>query len=148
MAVIAARNAELRNAGLDAERRVARRTERNVRYFAAHIDQIDGRLTELDREWDIERAMDLQAAALGAASAVFSLTRGRHWLLVPIAIAGFLGQHAVLGHSAPRRLMRRLGYRTRIELETERYALRALRGDFGELSKESADAALKTPAPA
>lgn len=114
----------------EAERRVARRTEGAIRYFAAHPGEIDSRLRELDREWDIDRATDMLAATLGAVGAVYSVTRGRHWLLLLFGVAGLLGQQAVTGDSAPRRAMRRLGLRTSLEIEGERGALRALRSDY------------------
>jgi hypothetical protein len=44
--------------------------------------------------------------------------------------SGFLLQHALQGWCPPVSLFRRLGVRTSAEIEQERYALKALRGDF------------------
>lgn len=48
-------------------------------------------------------------------------------------VLGFLFQHAVQGWCPPVSLLRRLGFRTSSEIDAERYALKALRGDFKEL---------------
>jgi hypothetical protein len=45
----------------------------------------------------------------------------------------FLFQHAVQGWCPPVPLFRRLGVRTRKEIDAEKYALKAVRGDFDEL---------------
>jgi hypothetical protein len=42
----------------------------------------------------------------------------------------FFGQHALQGWCLPVPLLRRLGVRTQREIERERFALKALRGDF------------------
>lgn len=54
----------------------------------------------------------------------------RRFYLLPTAVAGFLLQHAVQGWCPPMPVFRRLGVRTATEIEEERYALKALRGDF------------------
>jgi hypothetical protein len=48
---------------------------------------------------------------------------------------GFLLQHAVQGWCPPLPLLRRLGVRTADEINEERYALKALRGDFVDADK-------------
>jgi hypothetical protein len=61
----------------------------------------------------------------------------RRWLLFPAAVAGFLLQHAVQGWCPPVSIFRRLGFRTQSEIDEERYALKALRGDFRHLPSGS-----------
>ena len=56
--------------------------------------------------------------------------RDRRWFLLPGAVAGFLLQHAVQGWCPPLPVLRRLGVRTADEINQERFALKALRGDF------------------
>jgi hypothetical protein len=46
------------------------RTERSVAYYRQHPQQITHRLRELDREWDIERTLEANAATLVVAGAV------------------------------------------------------------------------------
>ena len=54
-------------------------------------------------------------------------------LFLPGIVLPFLLQHAVQGWCPPVPLFRRLGVRTREEIEREKFALKALRGDFEEI---------------
>jgi hypothetical protein len=56
---------------------------------------------------------------------------------VPALVTGFLFQHAVEGWCPPIPVLRRLGFRTAREIDIERVALKALRGDFGPFGVES-----------
>ncbi len=93
-------------------------------------EAIRRRLTELDQEWDVERALEANAATAALLGLTLGATVDRKWFLFPAFVAGFLLQHAVFGWCPPLPVMRRLGFRTRCEIEQERYALKALRGDF------------------
>jgi hypothetical protein len=92
--------------------------------------QISARLAELDAEWDIERALQLNAALAASAGLLLGLRVDRRFLLLPAAVLGFLAQHVLHGWCPPIPLLRRLGFRTAREIERERYALKVLRGDF------------------
>src|SRR5690606_22609271 len=92
----------------DVNRRIAREAEARIAYFAEHPDQIDTRLAELDREWDIERALQANAATIAFAGVALGACGGRRWLLLPAAVTGFLFQHAVQGWCPPLPLLRRL----------------------------------------
>jgi hypothetical protein len=92
--------------------------------------KIDKRLCELDNEWDIERVVQLNAAALSLMGLWRGLTRHRLWFILPLAAARFLTSHTIGGWCPPVTLLRRLGFRTRQEIEKERYALKTIRGDF------------------
>ena len=107
--------------------------EATVAHYARHPDEIEERLKELDREWDIERTLQANAAALAFSGAILGLLFKRGWLLLPIGVTAFLFQHAVQGWCPPVPIFRRLGVRTPQEIEAERYALKALRGDFKEI---------------
>ena len=118
-------------------RRIRRQTERTIAYFALHPEEIDERLEELDQEWDIERSLQANAATLAFIGAVLGASRGhRRWLVLPALVTGFLFQHATQGWCPPLPLLRRLGYRTAGEIAEERFALKALRGDFGPLGAD------------
>ncbi len=98
---------------------------------------IGERLEQLDGEWDAERSF--QAAAAGLILLGSGLAaRDRRWLPLPAVIAGFFLGHAMSGRCPPIRLMRALGFRTRREIDHERYALKAARGDFDALDVASA----------
>jgi hypothetical protein len=106
-------------------------TRKNIEYYStASPASIDRRLKELDHEWDIERALEINAATLALVGLGLGAFVSKKWLALPAAVAGFLWQHAVQGWCPPVPVFRRLGYRTPREIETERHALKALRGDY------------------
>ena len=110
---------------------IRRRTEENItRYRNAGPAAIDRRLQELDAEWDIERTLEANAATASLIGLTLGATVDRRWYLFPAVVAGFLLQHALQGWCPPLPVFRRLGIRTSYEIDYERYALKALRGDF------------------
>jgi hypothetical protein len=109
--------------------RIRREIAFSLQYYAAHKDEIPKRLRELDQEWDIERAIEANAAALGLVGTALGLTRHRKWLTLPLLVNAFLLQHAIEGWCPPVPILRRLGFRTAYEIEEERAALKTLRGD-------------------
>lgn len=104
-------------------------------YFALHPGRIGERLAELDREWDIERALEANAATVALSGLALGIFSDRRWLALPVFVAGFLLQHAVQGWCPPLPMLRRLGFRTSHEIDQERYALKALRGDFQKVDR-------------
>lgn len=112
-------------------------TEANVAHYARHPEQIDQRLKELDEEWDIERTLETNAAALALTGTVLGALGSRWWLILPTVVTGFLLQHGVQGWCPPVPIFRRLGVRTPQEIEAERYALKAIRGDFKDIPGEA-----------
>ena len=111
--------------------RIRRQTESNVARFAhAGPAAIECRLRELDQEWDVERCVETMAPALTLLGLGLSLTGSRRWLVLPIAVQGFFLQHALQGWCPPIPFLRWLGVRTMPEIEEERHALKALRGDY------------------
>lgn len=110
-------------------RRIKLRTDRNIQYYARHPERIDKRLSELDREWDIERTLEANAAALSVASVLMGAFVNRKWFFLPGIVGGFLLQHAIQGWCPPLPIFRRMGVRTQPEIARERYALKALRDD-------------------
>jgi hypothetical protein len=109
--------------------RIRRRTRANVAYYADHRDEIDRRLSELDEEWDVERVLETGSSALTLSGLLLGVARSRKWLLLSLAVQGFFMQHALQGWCPPLPVLRRLGFRTADEINEERCALRALRGD-------------------
>lgn len=119
-----------RNTSAAVNRRIAARIEESIRFHARRPDLIGRRLRELDAEWDVERVLEANAATIAFTGTVLGLMRDRRWFAVPLAVTGFLFQHATQGWCPPLPVLRRLGVRTASEIATERYALKALRGDF------------------
>lgn len=118
-------------------RRIRREIAFSVEYYGEHRDEIDDRLDELDAEWDIERAIAANAAALAFVGTALGITRGRKWLALPLLVSGFLFQHAIEGWCPPVPILRRLGFRTACEIDEERQALKALRGDVASAGEEA-----------
>ncbi|HEU6443400.1 MAG TPA: hypothetical protein VFF38_13605 [Microvirga sp.] len=122
-----------RHTGASVDRDIMQGIAESVRWHAAHPQAIESRLQELDREWDIERTLEANASILVFAGVVLGAAVDRRWLALPALVTGFLFQHAVQGRCPPLPILRRLGFRTAREIDTERYALKALRGDFGPI---------------
>ncbi len=101
-------------------------------YAGRPEDAIAARLDELDVEWDIERVLQAHAAAVALGS-IGLATVNRRWLALTTGVLGFLLLHATQGWCPPLPVFRRLGVRTRGEIEKEKFALRFLRGDFDDL---------------
>jgi hypothetical protein len=123
--------------------RIEKETAQRLWYYLDHPYEIDQRLRELDEEWDMERLLEVNASTLALLGMGLGLAVNRRFYLLPALVMGFLLQHALQGWCPPVPLFRRLRVRTQSEIELERYSLKALRGDFGDLT-----AAGKTDLPA
>jgi hypothetical protein len=110
------------------------------RYAGASRDTLTRRIAELDAEWDIERALETNAASVALLSLVLSKLHNRKWAWLSTGVAAFLLQHALQGWCPPVSIFRRLGVRTQGEIDREKYILKALRGDFdGYLESNKGD---------
>lgn len=108
----------------------------NLKSFSgAEYEQIESRIQELEKEWDIERSLGLNAAILAITGTVLGITVDKKWFAVPIAVAAFTGQYAIQGWNPLFPLFRKFGFRTSREIDRERYALKALRGDFKRIGQ-------------
>jgi hypothetical protein len=112
---------------------------RRVRILRSSPALLDRRLGELDAEWDIERTIEANAATLAFVGVILGYFVNPYWLALPAMVTLFLLQHAIQGWCPPVPVLRRLGCRTAHEIERERQALKALRGDYAGV--QSADAA-------
>jgi hypothetical protein len=124
---------------------IKRQTADNVACTAAKGPAaIERRLAELDSEWDIERYLETMAPSFTLLGLTLGLTRSRAWFILPLVVQGFFLQHALQGWCPPIPVLRRLGIRTCDEIAQERYALKALRGDFESVSRGSTDGSYAT----
>lgn len=122
----------------DVNRMIRMETEVHIKKVAAAgPEAINLRLQELDREWDVERMLEANAATLGLAGIVLGATVDKRFLLLPAAVAAFLVQHAIQGWCPPLPLFRKLGVRTGREIEEERHALKVLRGDYDRAARQT-----------
>ena len=111
------------------------RIEEKIRFYATQPPEvISRRLQELEREWDIERWLETNASALALSGLILSVVSSRKWLILCVGVLGIVLQHALRGWSAPMPAMRKMGLRTRGEIDREKYALKFLRGDFTSIT--------------
>jgi hypothetical protein len=118
--------------------RIDEDTEARLQTYAAAPEAIAGRVAELDREWDIDRAVELEAALMGLMGLGLGAFVRRAFLAAPALVGAAVFLHAVAGGYPLLPLFRRLGLRTSREIARERYALKALRGDFQHLQARDA----------
>ena len=123
-----------RHTSEEVNRRIRKETEERVRYFANNPIKIDKRLRQLDEEWDVERVLETNASALAFLGTALGFFVHPYWLALPALVTAFLFQHALQGWCPPVPILRRMGFRTSYEIEEERQALKAVRGDYSSVA--------------
>ena len=124
------------NTAPDVLRKIDTSIEEKILYYSTQPqDAISRRIFDLDREWDIERWLETNASSIALAGLVLGLTKSRKFLLVTGGVLGFLLMHAVQGWCPPVPLLRKMGVRTRSEIDREKFALKVLRGDFQDVPR-------------
>lgn len=114
-----------------AGQKIEAQTRRNVRQHAAGLPrEVSRRIAALENEWDIERVLELNASTFALTGAVLGTTVNRKWFWLTGGVLTFLLQHAASGWCPPVPVLRKLGIRTRGEIDQEKFALKAVRGDF------------------
>lgn len=104
--------------------RIDRQTDDNIQRFRSGSEnEIRERIEELDREWDVERMLEVNASTLALSGLVLGLTVSRKWFLLPGIVLPFLLQHGIQGWCPPLSILRRQGVRTRGEIDREKFAL-------------------------
>jgi hypothetical protein len=116
-------------------RRIVRAIEGSVaRCVANGRDAVLQRLAEIDREWDIDRVLMANFAVVGGAAYAIGLerytqrrlfrSRRKGWLYFLGVQMAFLFTHAAVGWCPPVVVWRRVGVRTKAEIDVERALLR------------------------
>jgi hypothetical protein len=100
-----------------------RDTEERLRRAKDDPEYASHRLAELEREWEIDRAILLAFAGMGAAGLVLGVRKSSRWRFPIAAQVGSLLLYSIVGWSPQAAVLRRLGFRTRQEIDTERNAL-------------------------
>ena len=119
----------------------------NIREYAEKSDaEISQRIEALDKEWDIERVLDLTMSLLALLGISGSLIFYEYSIALPMLLLFFFIWHAFQGWCPPIPLLRYFKIRTRPEIDREKYALKAMRGDFHSLNngKATAEEAFKS----
>jgi hypothetical protein len=114
--------------------RIDRATQRRVLHAGGESQAaLSRRIEELDEEWDMERVLETNAAALALSGVLLGLFVNRKFFIIPCFVLPFLLQHAIQGWCPPVPLFRSRGVRTRKEIDAEKVAMKALRGDFARI---------------
>lgn len=110
--------------------RIDRKTRQMIDEVEDSPSKIRARLDELDREWNVDRALMLNFAVFGSISSSLAMRsfykhrRFSGWAALFAAQMGFLAFHAAKRWSPPLPVLRRLGFRSDREIAEERAALR------------------------
>jgi hypothetical protein len=116
---------------------IDRATQRRVlRAGGESKPALSRRLNQLDHEWDMERVLETNASALALGGLLLGLFVSKKFFVVPCLVLPFLLQHATQGWCPPVPFFRSRGVRTRKEIDTEKFAVKALRGDFAGVDTE------------
>ncbi len=104
--------------------RIDRRTEESLEQtLRAGSRAIATRLAELDKEWNVDRALMLTFSALGNIVHELEVRHDRRWGWLLRVQMAFMGIHAAVGWCPPIAVLRRLGFRTQQEIDAERALL-------------------------
>lgn len=122
----------------EVNRRIDSEVERCVQFMAEQTDRsvIGAYLEDLEREWDLSRVVTVAASTVGLVGWALVPARGWAWKLAGGVAAGLLLQQGLVGYGPLATVARRLGVRTRREIDLEKFALKALRGDFQRIPHE------------
>lgn len=99
--------------------------------------RVDNRIAELEKEWDVERSVELNAAILAIAGTALGVLVNKRWFALPVLAAAVLAQNSIQGWNPLIPLFKRFGFRDKKEINREKYALKALRGDFKRIGTDS-----------
>lgn len=116
-----------RSTPLHLNRQIDRRTNSNIQQYASGDRQtILNRIADLDHEWDVERVLQVNASTLALTGLVLGLTAKKKWFALPLVVLPFLLQHGFQGWCPPLSILRRLGVRTRGEIDREKFELKTI----------------------
>lgn len=110
-------------------------TRENIRKYSKGSDrEIADRINTLKQKWDMERTLEINMSTLALTGLALSVFVDKRWALLSGVVLGFFVQHAIQGWCPPLPVFRAMKVRTRTEIEEEKYALKALRGDFNNVN--------------
>lgn len=125
------------------------RTSAHLKFYEGRGKQaLTERIAELNREWDTERVLETNAAALVLISSLAGFKKSKRCCFLLTGTVGFfLLQHALQGWCPPLPVIRKLGVRTAEEISREKTVIKLMRGDFphhARCAEEMLKAAEKT----
>ncbi|OCH97012.1 hypothetical protein A8135_05100 [Legionella jamestowniensis] len=105
-------------------------------FSTAISDKISQRIDKIEKEYNVERVLELNASILAFIGVLLGAFLNVYWLILPGLVLPFLALHAVQGWCPPLPILRALKVRTQREIDSEKYSLKILRGDFDNLQNE------------
>jgi hypothetical protein len=126
--------------GFKTRKEVDRATARSIQYYSSRpIEILNKRIEELDQEIPLEAFVYRGGAALTILSLTLLLLRRKNWgpWIMALSVAALQLQYSYQGRNPITDRLRRRGYRSRKEIEAEKYSLEAIRGDFAALTEVS-----------
>jgi len=88
--------------------------------------EIVKRIRQLNKEWDVERTLELNASLIALSGILLAARKDKRWLILPLLVTSFLALHAVQGWCPPLPILRRMKFRTMKEIDQEKFALLSL----------------------
>lgn len=119
-----------KNTAKEKNARIDNEIVRNIEKYSKKPESITERIKQLDKEWDIERVLEINMSILSIIGISLAVLVNIYWLLLPTIVLIFFIQHAIQGWCPPIPIFRYFKVRTRPEIDREKYALKAIRGDF------------------
>ena len=106
-------------------------TQENINHYYHNKSHISNRLRQLEEEMSIEQIFTWHDVANVSGGVLLSLMTGKKgWLALPLLVALVQSVQSLYNVRFGTELLRKNGYRTKADIEKEKYALKALRGDF------------------
>ncbi len=112
-----------------ANARIDRETQVAIAEASRSPEAIEVRLAELDREWNIDRALMLNFAIVGGLASSLAMRRLVRrgtlggWGALFFTQIAFLAHHAIRRWCPPMPVFRRIGFRSQQEIDAERCVL-------------------------
>jgi hypothetical protein len=103
------------------------------KYYNSTPEAITKRLQELENEWDIEKTVQMNVSTMAIAGIILGTLFSKRWFLLSGIAAGIMFLNGI-GAKQPSQFLKSVGVRTRQEIDDEIYGLKALRGDFENLT--------------
>jgi hypothetical protein len=108
-----------------------------TKYIGVDRHTIDMRLQELEKEWNVERMIEVEAPSMIGLGIGLGLMHDKRWFALSAMAASMVILHNLQGWYPMLPLFRRMGLRSQSEIDREYMALRVLRGDNEAFERHS-----------
>lgn len=120
-----------------------RLTEHNIHVYSMQSrDAINRHIQELENEWSIERIIETAASVLAIVGIALGTFASPWFLILPAIICTFFLAHAVFRFCPALSMLQNRSTRTNCQINSETFAMKAMRSDDASLPADSDKAAL------